>query len=418
MIDILKLMREKDELLGKRQELLDGIVAENREYTETELAEVEQMQKRVADYDRKIKEAQEIQNARVGNTPAEALQAAQAPQSDPAPEGFRAFGDFLQAARWNHAHPALQYRERVIDSEKRVMSMGVGAAGGFIVPEQFRETMLKIDPQAAIFRPRAQVIPAGSPPDAAITMPALDQSGVKGVYSGVTVNWIAEAGLKPETEPSLLEVKLEPCEVAAHTIVTDKLLRNSAAAGALISSLLRKAIIAAEDVAFLRGTGVGQPAGVIGHGSTINIARAGAGLIAYADIVNMFSSFMFGGQPVWIASQSILPQLMALADVGNHIIWQPNARDGAPGSLMGFPLILNARSPVLGAQGDLILVDLDYYLIKDGSGIAIDMSDGYYFKNNKTIIKAWWNVDGQPWMTTPLLLEDGATTVSPFVVLL
>jgi len=418
MIDILKLMREKDELLGKRQELLDGIVAEERDYTETELAEVEDMQKRVDGYDRKIKEAQDIQNQRVQSTPDQAAQAAQEPQSDPAPEGFRGFGDFLQAARWNHAHPALQYRENIRDSEHRVMSMGVGAAGGFIVPEQFSQILLKIDPQAAIFRPRAQVIPAGSPPDSAITMPALDQSGVKGVYSGVTVNWIAEAGLKPETEPSLLEVKLEPQEVAAHVVVTDKLLRNSAAAGALISSLLRKAIIAAEDVAFLRGTGVGQPAGVIGHGSTINIARAGAGLIAYADIVNMFASFMFGGQPVWIGSQSILPQLMALADVGNHIIWQPNARDGAPGSLMGFPLILNARSPVLGAQGDLILVDLDYYLIKDGSGIAVDMSDGYYFKNNKTIIKAWWNVDGQPWMTTPLLLEDGASTVSPFVVLL
>jgi len=418
MIDIGKLMREKDEILAKRQTLLDELVEENREYTDTELAEVEQMQKRVADYDRKIKEAQEIQNARVGNTSDEVADAVQEPQGEPAPEGFRSFGDFLQAARWNHAHPALQRSESIHDSEKRVMSMGVGTAGGFLVPEQFSQTMLKVDPQDAIIRPRANVIPAGSPPDSAITIPALDQSGVKGVYSGVTVNWIAEGGAKPETEPSLLEVKLEPQEVAAHVVVTDKLLRNSEAAGALISSLLRKAIIAAEDVAFLSGTGVGQPAGIIGHGSAIAYARAGAGAIAYADVIGMYSSFMFGGQPVWIASQSTLPQLMAMVDVGNHNIWQPNAREGAPGTLMGFPCILNARSPVLGAQGDLALVDLDYYLIKDGSGISIGMSDGYYFKNNKTIIKAWWNVDGQPWLTTPLLLEDGATTVSPFVVLL
>ena len=418
MIDIGKLMREKDEILAKRQTLLDELVAENREYNETELAEVEKMQASVADYDRKIKEAQEIQNARVGNTPAEALAAAQAPQSDPAPEGFRSFGDFLQAARFNPSHPALVRSESIHDSEKRVMSMGVGTAGGFLVPEQFSQTMLKVDPQDAIIRPRAQVIPAGSPPDSAITIPALDQSGVKGVYSGVTVNWIAEGGAKPVTEPSLLEVKLEPQEVAAHVEVTDKLLRNSEAAGALISSLLRKAIIAAEDVAFLRGTGVGQPAGIIGHGSTVNVARAGAGAIAYADVIGMYSTFMFGGRPIWIASQSTLPQLMAMVDAGNHAIWQPNAREGAPGMLLGFPCILNARSPVLGAQGDLVLTDLDYYLIKDGSGISIGMSDGYYFKYNKTIIKAWWNVDGQPWMTTPLLLEDGVSTVSPFVVLL
>jgi len=30
--------------------------------------------------------------------------------------------------------------------------------------------------------------------------------------------------------------------------------------------------------------------------------------------------------------------------------------------------------------------------------------------------KATWNVDGQPWLTTPILRADG-TTCSPFVVL-
>ena len=417
-MDILKLMREKDEILVKRQTLLDELVEENREYTDIELAEVEQMQKRVADYDRKIKEAQDIQNQRVQSTPEQALQAAQAPQGDPVPEGFRSFGDFLQAVRFNPSNPALQYRERVIDSEKRVMSMGVGAAGGFIVPEQFSKTMLQIDVASAIFRPRANVIPAGDPPDAAITMPALDQTGAKGIYSGVTVNWIAEGGDKPVTEPALLEVKLEPQEVAAHVVVTDKLLRNSAAAGALISSLLRKAIIGAEEDTFLTGTGVGQPLGIIGAGASINVARTGALGIVYADVIAMYSAFMFGGRAVWIASQTTLPQLMAMVDAGNHNVWQPNAREGAPGTLLGFPCILNDQSPVLGAQGDLVLVDLDYYLIKDGSGISIDMSDGYYFKSNRTIIKAWWNVDGQPWMTTPLTQRDGVSLVSPFIVLL
>jgi len=418
MVDILKLMREKDELLAKRQEMLDGIVAENREYTDTELKEVEDSQARVADYDRKIKEAQDIQNQRVQSTPEQALQAAQAPQGDPAPEGFRSFGDFLQAVRFNPAHSALQFRERVIDSEKRVMSMGVGAAGGFIVPEQFSQTMLQIDVASAIFRPRANVIPAGDPPDAAITMPALDQSGARGIYSGVTVNWIAEGGDKSVTEPALLEVKLEPQEVAAHVVVTDKLLRNSAAAGALISSLLRKAIIGAEEDTFLTGTGVGQPLGIIGAGASINVARAGAGAIAYADVIGMYASFMFGGRGVWIVSQTTLPQLMAMVDAGNHNVWQPNAREGAPGMLLGMPCIINDQSPVLGAQGDVVLVDLNYYLIKDGSGISVDMSDGYYFKSNRTIIKAWWNVDGQPWMTTPLTQRDGVSLVSPFIVLL
>lgn len=326
---------------------------------------------------------------------------------------FRNTGEFLQAVRWNRNDQRLVYQ----DQEDRAMNMGIGGAGGFLVPTQTRAGLLQVDPQSAIFRPRATVIPAGSPPDASISMAALNQTGALGVYSGVTVNWIAEGAPKPETEGSLLEVTLEPHEVAAHTVITDKLLRNSAAAGSLIETLLRRAIIAAEDVAFLRGTGAGQPLGLLGHPSAITINRTGANTIIYADIVAMYARMLFGGPLVWIASQTTLPQLMTMVDAGNNLIWQPNAREGAPGTLLGIPVVYNQRSPILGTQGDLILADLNYYMVKDGSGIFVEASPHPLFVQNRTIIKAFWNVDGSPWLTGPMLLEDGVSTVSPFVVL-
>jgi len=333
------------------------------------------------------------------------------------PNEFRELGDFLQTVRWNPSDPALKSRDLAVDSEKRALSMGVGALGGFIVPEQFDNNIRMLTDQQAIFRPRCQVIPAGDPPDAAITIPALDQSGARGVYSGVTVAWIGEGDTKPETEPSFREIKLEPQEVAGHTVVTDKLLRNSAAAGALVASLLRKAIIASEEDTFFTGDGVAKPLGIIGHPATIVIARAVANQVAYNDIVNMFARAKFGGKLAWIGSQTCLPQLMTMVDAGSNLVWQPNAREGAPGTLLGIPFLLNDQSPILGSTGDLALVDLDYYLIKNGSGIAIAMSEHPQFTRNRTIIKAFWNVDGQPWLNTPLLQRDGVSTVSPFVVL-
>ena len=333
------------------------------------------------------------------------------------PVAFRDFGEFLQTAKWNPSDPALRTKEMKEDTQKRFMQMGIGANGGFIVPEQFSNELKMIDDQAAIFRPLCQVIPAGDPPDAAITIPALDQGGANGVYAGVQVTWIGEGVLKPETEPTFREIRLEPQEVAAHVVVTDKLLRNSAAAGALVSSLLRKAIIGAEEDTFLSGTGAGQPLGIIGHPATIVVARAVANQVSYNDIVNMFARAKFGGKLVWIGSQTLLPQLMTMVDAGNNLVWQPNAREGAPGTLLGIPFQLNDQSPVLGSEGDLILVDLTYYLIKDGSGISISMSEHPLFTQNRTIIKAFWNVDGQPWLSTPLLARDGVSTVSPFVAL-
>ena len=321
---------------------------------------------------------------------------------------IKEFGDFLQEVRFNQHNTKL---------EQRTLQMGVGAAGGFIVPEQFDNNIRMVQDNEAIFRPRAQVIPAGSPPDSAVTIPALDQSGANGVYSGVNVVWIGEGDEKPETEPSFREIKLEPHEVAAHVVVTDKLLRNSAAAGALVMSLLRKAIVAAEEDAFFTGNGIGRPLGIIGHPASINVNRAVANQIAYADIVAMYARLKMSGKGAWICTQTALPQLMTLVDGGGRLIWQPNARDGAPGTLLGLPVYINDQSPILGAQGDLSLVDLDYYLIKDGSGISISMSEHPRFTRNQTIIKAFWNVDGQPWLTTPLLQRDGVSTVSPFVVL-
>ncbi len=336
--------------------------------------------------------------------------------AEPKQPEWRNFGEFLQAVRFNQHDRRLQFKE-FEHPETRDLQMVPGAQGGFLVPEQFSTQLLQIGPQDAIVRPRATVIPAGSPPDAPITFPVLDHSGARGVYSGVTVVWIGEGEQKPPTEPAFREITITPREVAAHTVVTDKLLRNTEAASVVVRTLLRRAILAAEDVAFLSGLGVNQPVGIIGHGSAINVVRAGANQISYADVVGMYARAKFGGPLCWIASPTTLPQLMRMTDGAQGLIWQPNARDGAPGTLLGLPVFLNERSPVLGQVGDLILADLQYYLIKDGSGIYISASEHVQFINNKTVIKAFWNVDGQPWLTSPLLLEDGVSTVSPFVIL-
>jgi len=398
--------------IQERVALLDKVISAARGLTDEERAEQERLTVEIRTMDELIILGKATVDLPRDGTPAGEPQATG--------EELRDFGEFLQLARFSPNDSRLQYRERPKDGEKRQLSMGVGAAGGFLVPEQFGPLLAPITPQDAVIRPRATVIPAGDPPDAAITFPALDQSGARGVHSGVAVVWIAEAHVKPETDPAFLDVKLEPHEVAAHVIISDKLLRNAPAAGALVSTILRRAIISAEDQAFLTGTGIGQPLGIVGHAATIPVARVGAGLIGYADAVAMYSVAKFGGRLAWIASPTTLPQLLTMIDpgAGGTLVWQSNARDGAPGTLMGLPLIINERSPVLGARGDLMLVDLNYYLIKDGSPLTIAMSEHVRFTQNQTIIKAFWNVDGQPWLTTPLLLEDGVSLVSPFVELL
>lgn len=342
---------------------------------------------------------------------------------DPAKREFEAFGQFMHAVRFNPNDQRLAWKDNLggaVDLDPGAeMRMDTGEQGGFMVPEQFRSTLLQVSPAEAAIRPRANVIPAGTPPDAKITMPALDQTGdtPANVFGGVEVSWISEGATKPDTDATLREVSLEPQEVAATVTVTDKLLRNWQAGGPFIESLLRGAMGQAEDFAFIKGDGVGKPLGIINSGAALAVNRNTASDVKYIDLATMLAKMLMrGGNPVWIISQGVLLPLLTMKDDEGRLIFVQSLQAGVPSTLLGYPVVINNRLPGLGVKGDVQLVNAQYYLIKDGSGPFVAASEHVLFKQNKTVIKAFWNVDGQPWLTQPFTEENGYV-VSPFMVL-
>lgn len=333
---------------------------------------------------------------------------------------FHNMAEFLFSVHYNRADSRLSplYRAPRNDGE-RALSMGVGTAGGYALPDQFRDTLLQVGLQEAHVRPRAQVIPPGDPPDAKITIPALDQTTAKGVYGGVTISWIAEGGTKPETQFYLQEISLEPKEVAGHMNCTDKLLRNWGAASSLIERQFRLAVIGSEDTAFLTGDGVGKPLGVlnVNNPGAITVNRNTASSVKWADLYGMYKNF-YSASGVWLISKSCVDQFISMVDAASNLVWQTSARDSMPQAIFGMPIIWSTRVPTLGTRGDVSLLDLSYYLVKDGSGPIFESTNAVYFTRNITTFKITWNVDGQGWLKTPIPYEySTSSTASPFVVL-
>jgi HK97 family phage major capsid protein len=338
-------------------------------------------------------------------------------------DGFRNIGEYfycLAAMRSENRRDERLEKMR----EKREQTMGTGATGGFALPTQFDATLRQVIPQASIVRPRATVIPAGSPPDAALSFPALDQTSAQNIYGGVIVTHTGEGVTMTETTAKIREVTLEPKEISAYIVCTNKLLNNWDAASPFITTQLQRAMSGAEDYDFLRGDGINKAVGVINCAAAVSVSRATASTVIYTEVVRMFAQLKMGGNPIWVASQTIIPQLAAMVDAGTHAVWigGGNLNMGAsvamPSTLFGIPIVFAERLPALGTKGDLCLLDLSYYLIKDGSGPVAASSDQILFLSNKTVFKVVWNVDGKPWLTEPIPLE-GATssTVSPFVTL-
>jgi HK97 family phage major capsid protein len=180
----------------------------------------------------------------------------------------------------------------------------------------------------------------------------------------------------------------------------------------------------AEDYDFMRGDGINKSLGFINAPANKVVTRAGANLIDFADIVGMLAAAKTGGQYVWISSQTTIPELVTIVDAGNHALWVGGGSltqgiiASMPPTLMGYPVLFAERLPALGTKGDLNLVDLSYYLVKDGSGPLVALSDQLLFLSNRTVFKIVWNVDARPWLTEPIGLEGSTTnTVSPFVTL-
>lgn len=420
------LLEKRAGLLEEMQSLADVAETEDRDLSAEEQEQWESLQAELDTTEKRISRAETLarHNEDAGQTTGSvASQAGAGDQrshagytASEAKKEFESLGEFMATVARNpdDQRLAAMYQERMAAEQ----SMGDGPRGGFMVPTQFVSDVLRVDQQEAIFRPRARVIPAGSPPDAAITMPALDQTGATGssVRGGVSTRWIGEGQTKPKTDAKLRQITLEPKEAAATIDVTDKLLRNWQAAGTFLQSLMRDAVIAAEEEAFLTGNGVGKPLGIFNAGATLTVNRGASG-ITYANLKDMLSKMLMrGGTPIWMASQSEMPALMDVTDDEGNLIWQPNARDGVPTQLLGYPLRWNEFSPLADQKGSLTLANLSNYLIKDGSGPFVAASEHVKFEENKTVFKIFWNVDGQPWLTEPFKQEKGYQ-VSPFVVL-
>lgn len=394
--------------------LLDNAVTEGRSLTEQEEAVYRKLENGVQSCQSMIEREIKVADLeKQQNTP---INEPQVPFINRLPLGdkaeFKNFSEFLYTIASNPFDPRLRAHEQ------RLQQMGVGATGGFAIPEQFRPDLLSVSPQEAVIRPRAMVIAAGEPPDAIMRIPALDQGAASNMYGGVIVYHQGESVALIESAAALRQVALSPHKLTAYMTASNELLANWAASSPFLQTQMRRALFGAEDFDFFRGTGINQALGVINSGAVIAFNRAVALQIAYADVVGMLARIKYGGTLVWIASQTTIPQLTNIRDAGNNNLWVQSIQGPIPGSLAGIPLVYNERSPALGTRGDLVLADLGYYLIKDGSGPRLDISTDFRFTNDEVCFRIVWYVDGRPWLTEPLPLEGSvANTISPFVVL-
>jgi HK97 family phage major capsid protein len=355
--------------------------------------------------------------------------------------GVKADGIFDDAseffrATWHRATSARDYRETLAPKLARLTEIQnsygseVPGSGGFLIPEELRSDILQMALETAVVRPRATVIPMSS---ARVPIPTIDDtSHSSSILGGVVGYWTEEAAALTESQASFGRVVLDAKKLTAYAEVPNELLMDAPAFEGFFDGTFPKAISWFEDVAYLTGTGVGEPLGFINAQVAVQQAIEAAQVgevnstIVWENIVKMFSRMLPTslGRAVWIASIDTFPQLATMAlsvGTGGGPVWiggqNQAGADTPPVSILGRPVFFTEKVGPLGTPGDINFVDLSYYLIGDRMEMQVSASEHYKFANDKTAYRVIQRSDGRPWLSSPLTPKNGGPQLSPVVQL-
>lgn len=302
----------------------------------------------------------------------------------------------------------------------------VPADGGFLIPEEVRSEILQVALEESIVRSRATVIPMSS---LAVPIPMIDDtSHASSVFGGIVAYWTEEGAAATESQAKFGRARLEAKKLTIYCEAPNELVADAPAFGALLDQQLPQATAYYEDAAFIDGSGVGEPLGFLNGSALVSVTRATADLIAWADVVSMYSRMLPSSlsRAVWLTSPDSLPQLFQMTvpvknvagteNVGGSAVYITDAQGSPQMQLLGRPLIVSEKIPKLTDPNALVFADLSYYLLGDRQTMQATSSPHFKFSSDVTAYKIVERVDGRPWLQSALTPRNGSTnTLSPFV---
>ncbi|MBU0492232.1 MAG: phage major capsid protein [Chloroflexi bacterium] len=343
------------------------------------------------------------------------------------PETFKSLGDELQAvARWSMNGTT----DRRLDALKATgLGEDINSQAGFLVQTDFAGGLLQNMHESGAILSRVRRIPISAGSNG-LKLNAVDESSrANGSrWGGVTAYWAAEAGTATASKPKFRQMNLELNKLLAFCYATDELLADSTALESVISQAFAEEMTYKVEDAVIRGTGAGQPLGILNNSSVyVSVAKEtgqDADTFTYDNAVKMWSRMWAPSRrnAVWFINQDVEPQLysmtLAAGTAGVPVYMPAGGISGAPyGTLFGRPVIAIEQADTVGDLGDVMLLDLSQYLMIDKGGLQAASSLHVMFLYAEQVFRFIYRTDGQPAWNSSLTPANSSNTLSPFVLL-
>ena len=257
--------------------------------------------------------------------------------------------------------------------EAKALSVGSNPDGGYLVPTARSARIITKIYETSPMRQLATVETIGTE---AIEIPIdLDEAGYE---------WIGEETAPSTTTTPQVGVQRIPVhELAAKPKATQKLLDDASInieewlAGKIADRFAR-----AEATAFITGTGIKKPRGILtytagsaGARGTIKQVASGAAAALTADVLVKMPTEIkafYTTNARWLMKRSSVQQVMLLKDGQGQYMWRPGLQEGQPSMLCGYPVMMADDMPAIQA-GALAVAFGDFrrgYTVVDRLGIT------------------------------------------------
>lgn len=283
---------------------------------------------------------------------------------------------------------------------ENALQVGTDSEGGYLVPDEFEQTLVEALEEENFFRNIATVIQTSS-----------GDRKIPVVASKGEAAWIDEEGAFVESDETFGQVSIGAYKVGTMIKVSDELLNDSAFnLEAYISKEFGRRIGSKEEEAFFVGNGTGKPTGIFNAtGGASDGTKTSTAAISFDDVMDLFYSVKspYRKKAVWVLNDTTVKALRKLKDNNGNYIWQPSVQAGQPDMILNRPYHTSAFVPEIAAGKKVMAFgDFSYYWIADRQGRSFKRLNELYAANGQVGFLASQRVDGK------LILAEAVKTMT------
>jgi HK97 family phage major capsid protein len=335
--------------------------------------------------------------------------------ADSPTQGFASQLEWFRAVRNAAINPGLIDRRLTAAQAAATVfaNEGAGPEGAWAQPAEYSKTIVEAVTGQGTLLGRMKPIPSTSN----IYQIPVDESTQWGT-TGVQAAKTAEGAATTATNLALQGRVVTLYKAVALVNVSEELTADNPATIEFINRIMARQLNGVVERWLLRGSGVGEPVGILSAPSLISVTAESSGntsgTLLRRNLSKCSGRLMPGtdSEAFWVLSPSAKIEVedMLLTAGGN------TGRDlqaGFQGTLLGKPYVTSMEAQAVGTAGDATAVAPSGFLTLTRGGITQQATIFFYFDQGLQTLRAYMRIGQTPLLSTPVVPKlDTSTTLS------